>query len=105
METSEARAIAGGLALAVTWQAKPGEAARVGQILEKLAAAARQEPGCLLFRVHRDRDDDHRFLLYELYADEAALAEHQKTAHFQTLVLAEGIPLLAHRERRYLTPL
>lgn len=105
METAEARAITGGLALAVTWQARPGEAARVEQLLQELAEAARHEPGCLLFRAHRDRDDDHRFLLYELYVDAEALEEHQKTAHFQTLVLAQAIPLLAHRERRYLTPL
>ena len=39
-------------------------------------------------------------LLYEVYADEKAFQAHQETPHFQKY-LAEAVPLLASRERRF----
>ena len=39
---------------------------------------SRREPGCLLHSVHRDVEDDHRFVFLEQWADRDAL-----TAHFR----------------------
>src|SRR5690606_22858570 len=94
-----------GYALAVTWEAKPGEAEAVADILRRVAAASNEEPGVRHFIVHRSVDNDHLFFLYELYADEAALEAHQQTEHFKTLVLGQAVPRLARRERQYLRPL
>ena len=37
---------------------------------------SRREPGCLLHSVHRDVEDDHRFVFLEQWADRDALAAH-----------------------------
>ena len=42
----------------------------------------RQEPGNRRFDVVRALDDASRFLLYEVYVDEAAFRAHQQTAHY-----------------------
>jgi (4S)-4-hydroxy-5-phosphonooxypentane-2,3-dione isomerase len=41
-----------------------------------------QEPGNLRFDVLQHADDPNRFVLYEVYQDEAALAAHKATAHY-----------------------
>jgi quinol monooxygenase YgiN len=43
----------------------------------------RDEPGCLAFRPHQDRADPTRFLMYEIYADEAAMEAHRASPHFK----------------------
>ena len=43
---------------------------------EPLLAQAEQEPGTLLYAVHRSRDDPLVFWTTEVYADEAAFAAH-----------------------------
>jgi quinol monooxygenase YgiN len=91
--------------LSVTWVARPGEEERVAALLQELAAGARTEPGCSEFRIHRALDDGRRFLLYEVYRDEAAFEEHQRTEHFKRLVLGEALALLEKRERQYYEPL
>ena len=39
------------------------------------------EPGCVRFDVFRDDADENRYLLYEVYADEAAFEDHLATPH------------------------
>ena len=64
------------------------------------AAAARKEPGCRTFDVLVDPADKTKVMLYEVYADEKAFEAHQATPHFKKY-LAEAVPLLASRERRF----
>ncbi len=45
-------------------------------------ASVRDEPGCLRFDLCSVADDPDRFVLYELYTDEAAFAEHKAAPHF-----------------------
>ncbi|HEX8801453.1 MAG TPA: putative quinol monooxygenase [Terriglobales bacterium] len=84
--------------LAVTWIANPGKEEEVADAFRKLEAAARQEPGCLRFVVHRHRTDPARFFVYEQYRDDAALAAHRETKHFQQYVLKTLPPLGVRRE-------
>lgn len=89
-------------ALAVRIRIKPEN---IDAFMEKLAvnaAAARLEPGCLTFQVLVDPADRSRIMLYEVYKDEAAFQAHQATQPFKTY-LAEAVPLLAERERQFLT--
>jgi autoinducer 2-degrading protein len=47
-------------------------------------ASVRDEPGCLRFDVHQSTDDPNRFVLYELYRDEAAFYEaHRSAPHYK----------------------
>ena len=75
----------------------------VDEFMRKLnenAAAARKEPGCRQFDVLVDPEDRGRVMLYEVYADQAAFEAHQQTAHFKKY-LAEAVPLLESRERKF----
>ncbi len=64
------------------------------------ATNARKEPGCKTFDVLVDPADRTKVMLYEVYADEKAFEAHQQTQHFKKYV-AEAVPLLASRERRF----
>ena len=68
--------------------------------LAENAKAARTEPGCRTFDVSVDPNDKTSVMLYEVYADETAFQTHQETPHFKKY-LAEAVPLLASRERRF----
>ena len=71
------------IALVVSLQVVPGR-------LEEFTAAIKEnaersfidEPGCLYFDVVQDVADDHHFLFYELYADQAAVDAHRAAPHF-----------------------
>ncbi len=91
--------ITGGLAVTALWEARDGEADAVADILARFAPQARQEPGVRLFLVHRALENPMQFLFYELFEDEAAFAAHQRTPHFRSLILGEGVPRLNRRER------
>jgi len=45
-----------------------------------------KEEGCTVFDVCADPDDDKRFLLYEVYKNEAAFEHHKTTDHFKQWV-------------------
>ena len=46
------------------------------------ASHTTQEPGNLRFDVLQQADDPARFVLYEVYRDEAAAKAHKQTAHY-----------------------
>ena len=46
------------------------------------AAASGGEPGCLRFEVYRVMDAPDRFVLFEIYRDQAAREAHWASAHF-----------------------
>ncbi len=89
--------------LAVNWTAKPGNEARVREILEQLGEASRQEPGVLTYTTHVDPDNPCEFFIYEMYQDASGFEAHQQSTHFQQLVLEQAIPLLESRVRRQFT--
>jgi len=43
---------------------------------------SRREPGNIRFDVLQSKEDPTKFVLYEVYADEQAAAEHKKTPHY-----------------------
>ncbi len=93
------------IVLAVTWMAKPGHEAEVAEVFRKLEAAARQEPGCLMFVVHRHRSDARRFFIYEQYRDDAALETHRNTPHFKQYVVEDLKHIGERVEGELFTPL
>jgi len=91
--------------LAVTWLARPGEEERITQILRTMVESTNREPGCVQYEANRSDENPLRFFLYEVYRDEAALEEHQRSEHFQRHVVKEALPLLQSRERVFYRPL
>lgn len=64
-------------------QLKPGSLETFMEAMRiNAAASVRDEPGCLVFDVLRDRSDPDRVWLYEVYTDEAAFEAHMRTPHF-----------------------
>ncbi|MDH1104864.1 antibiotic biosynthesis monooxygenase [Pseudomonas otitidis] len=64
-------------------QLKPGSLEAFMEAMRiNAAASVRDEPGCLVFDVLRDRSDPDRVWLYEVYTDEAAFKAHMQTPHF-----------------------
>jgi (4S)-4-hydroxy-5-phosphonooxypentane-2,3-dione isomerase len=89
-------------ALEVQIRIKPENVGRFMAAVLENGRSARAEPGCRTFDVLVDPHDPTKLMLYEVYADEKAFEAHQATPHFKKY-LAEAVPLLASRERRFWT--
>ncbi|WP_393062167.1 putative quinol monooxygenase [Streptomyces sp. LN549] len=80
------------------YRTRPGEQDTVLPLLDTMAAASRQEPGNLAYRVHQGTEDPRAIVLYEEYATEADFTTHCATPHFQEIVLGKVVPLLESRD-------
>ncbi len=83
------------------WRAKEGQEDTILRVLEKMAPLTRQEPGCLLYLVHRSPTDPRLFYLYEQYADAAGYEAHLVSPHFEQYARQVAIPNLESRERAF----
>ncbi|SEJ65863.1 Quinol monooxygenase YgiN [Sphingobium sp. AP50] len=83
--------------------AKPGRASALLSLLEPLLAASRAEPGNVRWDVWQDQADPNRFLLDELYEDDAAVAAHRASPHF--LEYLSNINEVADRTAMVLSPI
>jgi quinol monooxygenase YgiN len=77
------------IVLAVTWVANAGREAEAVKLFQELAAESRKEPGCLMFLAHQHRTEPAKFLIYEQFADDAALDTHRASPHFTKYVKSE----------------
>ncbi len=66
-----------------TLNVKPEHKSAFVASLTENARGAVTEPGCLRFDVLQDAADPNCMHIYEVYRDQAALAAHQQTPHFQ----------------------
>lgn len=64
--------------LVIGFTAAPGKGGELAQAFKERCQAVTQEPGCLQFEVFQSVLDPDRLTLLELWADDAALAEHAK---------------------------
>jgi len=62
--------------LAVSFRAKPGQEARVRQLLAALVAPSRADDGCLRFDFYADNEDPAHSFLYEAWRDVPAWERH-----------------------------
>jgi quinol monooxygenase YgiN len=81
------------------WQVNPGEEAAIAGLLRDFLPKAQQEPGVKQFQIHQNAAKPQEFFFYEVFAGEAAFAEHQQTRHFKEIIVGQAIPKLAKRER------
>jgi quinol monooxygenase YgiN len=61
---------------------RPEDRDEIATILRELAAASRQEPGCVNYVPHRIESDPDTIVIYEQYRDQAALDAHRTSSHF-----------------------
>ena len=88
-----------GLVVTAFWEAKPGEADSLVEIIRKFLPQAQGEPGVKAFQIHQSLTEPEKFFFYEVFRDEAAFADHQQTDHFKALIAGQALPKLAKRER------
>jgi quinol monooxygenase YgiN len=70
--------------------AKPGKLDELTALLASMVQASRAEPGNLRYDLWRDQADANRFVLDELYKDQAAIDAHKASAHFQMYLAKIG---------------
>jgi len=63
--------------------ARPGKAETLQALLAGMVGPSRAEPGNLRWDIWQDQAHPTRFVLDELYVDNAAVAAHRQTPHFQ----------------------
>jgi quinol monooxygenase YgiN len=72
-----------------------GDRETIAEILRNLTSPSRQEPGCISYFPHFVEAEPLTVLIYEQYADEAALEAHRNSPHFQRYA-AGGLYKLTH---------
>jgi quinol monooxygenase YgiN len=87
------------LVVTAFWEVNSGEEGAVAELLKDFLPQAQQEPGVKEFQIHQNLSKPREFFFYEVFAGEAAFADHQQTQHFKSIILGQAIPKLAKRER------
>jgi quinol monooxygenase YgiN len=62
---------------------KPERAADLKALLLSFVEPTRQEPGCLEYHFHQDRDDPNLFVFYEVWRSKADLDAHLALPHMK----------------------
>lgn len=82
------------------WEVNAGEEGAVAALLKDFLPQAQREPGVKEFQIHQNVERPREFFFYEVFAGEAAFADHQKTDHFKNIIVGQAVPKLAKRERQ-----
>jgi len=78
------------LIIVATITAKEGNEVLVREALERIVPPSRAEAGCIRYDLHVDLGNHASFVMLEAWRDEAALAAHEATPHFQELIKTIG---------------
>jgi quinol monooxygenase YgiN len=87
------------LVVTAFWEVNSGEEGAVAALLQDFLPQAQREPGVKEFQIHQNIAKPREFFFYEVFAGEAAFADHQQTDHFKNIIVGKAIPKLARRER------
>ncbi|MFP8965231.1 putative quinol monooxygenase [Pokkaliibacter sp. CJK22405] len=85
-------------------RAREGRNQALGEALQSLIAASRQEAGCHSFEVHQSLDDPSLWFSYEHWQDIASQQAHFRTSHMKDFIalqneLVDGVYDLFHYQR------
>jgi quinol monooxygenase YgiN len=81
----------------VRFRFAPEDRAEVAETLRLLAAASRQEPGCVSYIPHQVEGDPDTVLIYEQYRDAAAQAAHRDSEHFKQYAVGGIFQMMKER--------
>ena len=84
-------------ALLVTFKVKAGNEKKFEEAFAPCLTATRKEPGCVAYHLNRDPDEANTYVMYEQFKSIAALEDHMKQKHTETLLktvipMCEGDP-------------
>jgi len=88
-----------------TWKVKEGQIDTVLGLLKTVHAETIKEEGNLFYKIHQSNSDSNTLVLFEGYTNEAAVAQHRESVHYQDIVAQKIVPLLENREVFVTTPL
>ena len=88
------------LIVTTLWEVNSGEESTIAALLKDFLPQAQREPGVKAFQIHQNVAKPREFFFYEVFAGEAAFADHQQTDHFKNIIVGQAIPKLAKRERQ-----
>jgi quinol monooxygenase YgiN len=71
------------IVLNVMMTAATGREEDLARELQALLVPTRQEPGCLSYLLHVDREKPGSFMFHEVFEDQRALDEHVNSSYFQ----------------------
>ena len=91
------------LSFTVRMRFEQDEMEKIVEILHPLTTASRQEPGCVSYVPHLVEADPTTVVIYEQYADEAALEHHRNTPHFHKYVIGGLYQWMKDRQVENLT--
>jgi quinol monooxygenase YgiN len=75
--------------------AQTGRGPVVRAALQALRQPSLAESGCLQYDLHQDRDDPERFVMVEQWRDQAAIDQHDASAHFQHFIISRQADLIS----------
>ena len=78
------------LVVTAFWEVNPGEEAAVAGLLKEFLPQAQREPGVKEFQIHQNLAEPRKYFFYEVFAGEAAFADHQQTPHFKNIIVGAG---------------
>ena len=81
------------------WEVNSREEGAVAALLKDFLPQAQREAGVKEFQIHQNVARPRELFFYEVFAGEAAFADHQQTDHFKNIIVGQAIPKLAKRER------
>ena len=87
------------LVVTAFWEVNSGEEGAVAALLQEFLPRAQREPGVKEFQIHQNIAKPREFFFYEVFAGEAAFADHQQTDHFKSIIQGQALAKLAKRER------
>ena len=85
--------------LLVQFVVKPGTEERVKEFMRKMEENTRKEPGCQFYIGSQSNDNPRKFVFYEQYVDEAALAAHRAAPYFKEYVTNGFGPMIENITR------
>jgi quinol monooxygenase YgiN len=88
-----------GFVITAFWETNAGEEGAVAELLRTFLPQAQKEPGVKQFQIHQNAAKPREFFFYEVFANEAAFADHQQTGHFKSIIQGQALAKLAKRER------
>jgi quinol monooxygenase YgiN len=87
------------LIVAAFWETNPGEEQTIAELLRAFLPQAQKEKGVKQFQIHQNAAKPREFFFYEVFVDEAAFADHQRTEHFKSIILGQALAKLSKRQR------
>lgn len=81
----------------------PDDRDEVAEVLRKLTAGSRSEPGCVSYIGHFVEGDPATVLIYEQYVDQAAVEHHRETSHFKQYAIGYLYQKMLDRQLENLT--